>query len=170
MDATTFTTVLRAISGLLPFGSKLDEAQCLLAWQTIPPQVRDEVSNEMWVYAAGQRKLDPAPLQDLTLDVQLLRYLYRLENGMPNFEWGLKQDLASRMAQPHKFNAQPVSAYDLGEENDQRMKLEGWGRRHEPNGVLAAVFDGNGSMPGRLTAAAEIADKWFNLPVSREEA
>ena len=170
MDAKTFTTVLRALSGMLPYGSKLDEAQCFITWQTIPPMVRDAVTNEMWIYAAGQRKLDPAPQQDLTLDVQLLRYLYRLENGMPNFAWGLKADLPQRMTASHKFNPQAASAYELGEENDDRLKLESWGRRHEPHGVLAAVFQPDGSTPGRLTGTQEIASKWFNLPKANDQA
>jgi hypothetical protein len=170
MDAQTFTSVLRGLSGLLPYGSKLDEAQCFVAWQTVPPLVRSQVTNEMWIYAAGQRKLDPSPAQELTLDMQLFRYLFRLENDMPNFGWGLKADLPERMARAHQFNPQPLSSYQLGQEHDHQLKLEGWGQRHEPHGVLAEVFDGNGSQPGRLTSASATTGKWFNLPQARLNA
>lgn len=170
MDAQTFTSVLRGLSGMLPYGSKLDEAQCFVAWQTVPPMVRAQVTNDMWIYAAGQRKLDPSPAQELTLDMQLFRYLFRLENDMPNFGWGLKADLPERMARAHQFNPQPLSPYQLGHEHDHQLKLEGWGQRHEPHGVLAHVFDNHGSLPGRLNSAAEVAGKWFNLPQVKSNA
>jgi hypothetical protein len=60
------------------------------------------------MYAAAQRMLDPDPMEELPLPMQLLNYVFRNENGRANVAWGLKADLADRMANPDRFNPQPV--------------------------------------------------------------
>lgn len=55
-------------------------------------------------YAAAQLLLDPDPPKELPVHLALLRYLYRLENGTPNFRWGLKGDLEQRMLKPSEFH------------------------------------------------------------------
>ena len=49
--------------------------------------------------------------EDLAVHVSMLRYLFRLENDMPNYSWGLKTDLEHRMMHGHKFNPQPTKPY-----------------------------------------------------------
>ena len=75
---------------------------------TFPEKAKQELTREVWLYAAGQRRLDPNPPEDVPLDLQLLNYVFRNENGRANVEWGLKADLPERMQRPHVFNPQPV--------------------------------------------------------------
>jgi len=65
----------------------------------------------MWAYASHQYLMDPKPSKDLAVHVSMLRYLFRLENDMPNYSWGLKTDLEHRMLHGHKFNPQPTKPY-----------------------------------------------------------
>jgi hypothetical protein len=65
----------------------------------------------MWAYAVQQRLMDPAPDDKLPIFQQVLRHLYRLRDGMPEFAWGLREDLSERMASPHCFHPlTPASA------------------------------------------------------------
>ena len=131
-----FGGTLAALSGALPFAKPIPTETFLLLWGSFPPQAKREVTPEMWTYAATQRCMDPSPDKELPLPFQLLRYLYRLENGMPNFEWGLKEDLPQRMAAPHLFNPDPRSLADQIAAEGVR-KLDG--NRHEPAGALAQI-------------------------------
>ena len=103
-----FCTVLQALSRTLPRFKPWDESALALAWMTFPAKAKQELTREIWLYAAGQRRLDPCPPEDVPLDLQLLNYVFRNENGRANIEWGLKLDLPDRMARPDRFNPQPV--------------------------------------------------------------
>lgn len=103
-----FTDVLQALSRTLPRFKPWDATALALAWMTFPPKAKEELSPEVWLYAAGQRRLDPSPKDDLPLDLQLLDYVYRNRDGRACVEWGLKADLPERMSRAHLFNPQPV--------------------------------------------------------------
>lgn len=104
-----FSNVLLGLSRLIPQYKALDAMALGLAWMTFPPKAKEELTLEMWVYAAGQRRLDPNPPEDVPLDLQLLNYVFRNENGRANVAWGLKADLPERMQRSHVFNPQPVA-------------------------------------------------------------
>jgi hypothetical protein len=130
-----FRQTLTGLSSVLPFSKLLGEEAWLLLWLTFPDHAKQHLTPAMWTYAAGQRLMDPEPAKELPIHLQLLRYLYRLENGMPNFTWGLKLDLPQRMAQLGTFHQpEPRSIADVvaaeGPPNHD-------GSRHEPAGVLA---------------------------------
>ena len=136
LTADTFCRTLQGIQSLMPYGKTLNEAALLIAWQTLPNNVRQQLTPAMLAYAAGQYLQDPEPPKDQPVHLALLRYLYRLENGRPNYEWGLKLDLPKRMAADGQFFAEPISQAHLaatGELPDYD------GPRHSPNGVLARL-------------------------------
>jgi len=103
-----FADVLQALSRTLPRFKPWDSTAMALAWMTFPEPAKKQLTREVWLYAAGQRRLDPNPPEDVPLDLQLLNYVFRNENGRANVEWGLKADLPERMQRPHVFNPQPV--------------------------------------------------------------
>lgn len=102
-----FTSTLGALSEALPMGKRMAEGTFVLLWATFPAKAKEELSVEILMYAAAQRLLDPDPMDELPLPMQLLNYVYRNENGRANVAWGLKADLPERMARPHVFNPQP---------------------------------------------------------------
>jgi hypothetical protein len=97
--------------------------------------VENELTPRHLMYAAEQFVQDPNRPRELPTHLALLRYLYRLENGLPNFTWGLRQDLPERMAHPG-FHPLPASQADLAAQHG----LPNYdGARHEPGGVLAGL-------------------------------
>ena len=111
LDFAHFSAVLSALAETMPFGKAIGREGAILAWQTVPPKAKAEISNGMWSYAASQYVLDPERPKEVPVFLALLRYLYRLENGSPNFDWGLKADLPERMANGSVFHPQPMAPY-----------------------------------------------------------
>ena len=103
-----FCDVLQALSRTLPRFKPWDETAMALAWMTFPAKAKQDLTREIWLYAAGQRRLDPKPSEDQPLDMQLLDYVYRNRDGRACVDWGLKADLPERMQRPNVFNPQPV--------------------------------------------------------------
>jgi hypothetical protein len=103
-----FCDVLQALSRTLPRFKPWDETAMALAWMTFPAKAKQDLTREIWLYAAGQRRLDPSPPEDQPLDMQLLDYVYRNRDGRACVDWGLKADLPERMQRAHIFNPQPV--------------------------------------------------------------
>lgn len=112
MKASTYQMGLRALSSLLPYGKKITDEEALFTWAMLPESVKITVTDEMWVYACAQRRMDPNPDKELALDIQLLRYLFRIRDGQPAFDWGLKADLPQRMALGGQFHAPVLPAGD----------------------------------------------------------
>ena len=139
LSADTFCRTLQGIQSLMPYGKTLNEAALLIAWQTLPNNVRQQLTPAMLAYAAGQYLQDPEPPKDQPVHLVLLRYLYRLENGRPNYEWGLKLDLQQRMASDGRFNPEPVSEAALVAAGELPAHD---GPRHAPAGVLAQLQQG----------------------------
>lgn len=98
MEIQTFALGLRTVSGFLPYAKKLADDEIKFLWLLIPQQVKEQITDEMWAYACNQRLLDPNPDKEQALHVQLFKYVYRVRDGQPAFEWGLKEDLPRRMA------------------------------------------------------------------------
>lgn len=101
---------LQAASALLPFGKALPASAYALAWETLPDEAKRDLTPAMLSFAVGQFLLDPDRPRDCPTHLALLRYCYRLENDWPNFRWGLKADLAQRMANPSQLHPQGASA------------------------------------------------------------
>ncbi len=134
ITAKDFASAVGAICELLPYAKRPSVDAQLLLWTTLPIQVQQELSSHHLAYASAQLLLDPARPQELAIPVALLRYLYRLENGLPNFNWGLRPDLAQRMA---GTGFQPLPSSQL--EFDAQGHGGHDGARHEPGGVLAQL-------------------------------
>ena len=137
--------LLDALAELVPF-VRLPSANAMaLLWSTIPQQVGDELTPQHLAYAAEQFVQDPGRPTDLPTHLALFRYLYRLENGLPNFRWGLRQDLALRMSLGG-FHPLPASEADLIAQHGLANRD---GARQEPSGVLEhlSVLPSMPSMP-----------------------
>ena len=112
MKCSTFQMGLRALSSLLPYGKKITDEEALLTLAMLPDSVKVNVTDEMWLYACSQRRMDPNPDKEIALDIQLLRYVYRIRDGQPAFDWGLKADLPQRMAMGGQFHPPVLPAGD----------------------------------------------------------
>lgn len=126
--------VLQALSSVLPFAKQLDDLALAAYWVSFPAQAKADLTPAMLAYAMTQRLMDPAPPKEVPLHLSLLRYVYRLENGQPNFAWGLKEDLPQRMANGGVFHAAQISQAEQtaiqGREDHDTVG---------PNGVLAQI-------------------------------
>jgi len=131
MQAKVFTQVLKTTYKISPYGKSLDSEDLATLWLTLPQLVKDVVSDQMWAYASNQYLMDPKPSKDLAVHISMLRYLFRLENEMPNYSWGLKQDLEHRMKMGHKFNPQVTRPYLAGKNREEPDQIS--------NGVLATL-------------------------------
>lgn len=116
MQSKVFTQVLLTTYKISPYGKSLNQDDLATLWLTLPQLVKDVVTDQMWAYASHQYMMDPNPSKDLAVHICMLRYLFRLENDMPNYSWGLKTDLEHRMKHAHKFNPQPTKPYLEGNE------------------------------------------------------
>lgn len=98
MQAKTFVTGLRALTSVTQYAKKIDDDSANFIWLTLDQQVKEEVTDEMWVWAVKKTMECWGSINhELPLHVAVLGSLYRESSGMPCFEWGLKQDLAERM-------------------------------------------------------------------------
>ena len=131
LSAQTFSAVLQTATELDPYGKRLSDTTIQMAFLTLPEKVKERVTDQMWVYALQQHRMDPAPDKELPLDMQLLKHLWKCENGAPCLRWGPKEDLAQRMALPGQFHGQPKSPYELGEDLGHKEP------QLAPQGVLA---------------------------------
>ena len=125
--------LLDALAELVPFLRRPSGNAIDLLWASLPPAVREELTCRHLNYAAEQFLQDPDRPSDMPIHLALLRYLYRCENGRPNYGWGLRQDLPERMGQ-RGFHALPASQADLAAQHGLPHHD---GARQEPGGVLA---------------------------------
>ena len=109
----TFGPVLADLSELLPFAKSLSGSATGLAWESLPKQAKLDLEPSQLVYAAQQLQLDPEPLRDKPLHIQLLRYVYPVTNGSPDCSRGLRPDLRARMAHPGIFHPLSVREESL---------------------------------------------------------
>lgn len=105
MHEDTFKTGLRTLCAQLPYGKNPKDDELTFLWKLFPDSITDQISDRMWAYAIQQRIMDPEPNNDLPIVQQVMRHLYRLRDGMPAFDWGLRDDLPQRMANPGHFHS-----------------------------------------------------------------
>jgi hypothetical protein len=108
MNESVFGVGLRTLCSQLPFGKKPADDEISFLWMVLPQSVTTIVTDRMWGYAIQQRLLDPEPNSDLPICQQLFSYLFRLRDGRPDFELGLRPDLPERMNALKVFH--PLSA------------------------------------------------------------
>lgn len=118
LQPDAFIDLLAGLVETLPFHKSLSERGLVLAWSTFPQQAKSHLSPLHLAYAATQRLLDPSPNTKLAIHIQLLTYLYPLENSLPITGRGLRSDINERMQQPDRFH--PIATADL--ENLQAYK------------------------------------------------
>jgi len=133
LTGKTFETVLKAATELDPYGKKLSDETIAMAYLTLPDSVKRQVTDDMFIYCFRQLQLDSAQRSELTLIQQLLQHVFRCENGAPSYQWGLKTDLAGRMANPGVFHGQPKGEYLLGQAEGKEEP------RFAATGVLAQL-------------------------------
>ena len=129
-----FIDALTALGELLPMGKSLSPSAVALAWGLLPIQAKEQLDAEHMLYAMQQLQADPQPERDLSVTLQLLRYLFPLENGRPVYDRGLRSDLAKRMASPERFHALNAPA-----EARPAAEVIANGRLALPEGVLAQL-------------------------------
>ena len=127
MKAKVFTQVLKTTYKISPYGKTLDSEDLATLWLTLPQVVKESVTDQMWGYAANQYLMDPKPSKDLAVHISMLKYLFRNENGMPNYSWGIKEDIEHRMKNGHRFNPQATSPYLEGKDLKKEPRLSGAG-------------------------------------------
>jgi hypothetical protein len=97
MNESIFGLGLRTLCSQLPYVKKPTDDEISFLWMVLPQSVTKVVTDRMWGYAIQQRLLDPEPNSDLPISHQLFSYLFRLRDGRPDFELGLRPDLPERM-------------------------------------------------------------------------
>ena len=97
MTPEAFSIGLRTLSTATPYMRTLteDEVKCL--WMLLDQSVKEAVPDRAWFWAIKIRMSERSQDQELPIHYQVLRHVFRCENGQPNFQWGLKADLANRM-------------------------------------------------------------------------
>lgn len=100
----TYTGALVGLAEVLPRAKTLSPAGLAVAWTTLDPRARDELTPSHLHYAVAQRLMDPEPRETQAIHSQLLGYLYPLVRGVPCTSRGLLPDLDQRMARPHAFH------------------------------------------------------------------
>lgn len=104
MQEDAFKLGLRTLCSLLPYGKNPKDDELKFLWALLPDQITGQITDQMWAYAIQQRLLDPSPDDKLPIQQQVFRHLFRLRDGSPAFEWGLREDLPERMASAHQFH------------------------------------------------------------------
>jgi hypothetical protein len=106
-----FTDVLQGLQQLRPMGKQLDEAALMLAWHTFPDQAKRELTDRDLAWAAGQLLQDPNPPKNDAPHLALLRYVYRVGDGRPRLDWGLR--FPSGTPACHEFQPRQASPWEL---------------------------------------------------------
>ncbi len=153
-----FTSIINMASEVLPFCKKFSDSAIVFMYATFPAKAREELNPEHLIYACSQRMLDPDPPKEPSLHLALLRYLYRLENGSANIDWGLKPSLQERMQRPDVFHRDARTLAELDPAQAQaraaeEIRLAGGGDRHSSNRPEAQVF--RAPRPGEQQAVAQ---------------
>lgn len=111
MQEETFKLGLRTLAAQLPYGKTPKDDELKFLWSVMPKHVTGQITDGMWLYAIQQRIMDPAPDDKLPIVQQVYRHLFRLRDGSPAFEWGLREDLPQRMAAAHQFHPLTPAAF-----------------------------------------------------------
>ena len=119
MKEEAFSLGLRVITASIPYMKKLGEDEIKGLWFLLDDQIKRDVPDEAWLWAVKIRLSERSADKDQPITWQVLRHLYRLENGTPNFRWGLKEDLKERISLCSTYADIDRRAFDIG--HDQKM-------------------------------------------------
>jgi hypothetical protein len=114
MNCEAFSLGLRVITGSIPYMKKLGEDEIKGLWFLLDDQVKRDVSDEAWLWAVKIRLTERDANKDQPIHWQVLRHLYRIENGSPNIRWGLKPDLSERISLCCTYEDIDRRAFDIG--------------------------------------------------------
>ena len=92
MKLQTFQLGMRAITGVMPYAKKMQDDELSFLFLLLPEKVRADVSDSMWA-AAISKYIEDKPSDDIAVHMKILSYVYRVENGSPNFNWGMKDEV-----------------------------------------------------------------------------
>lgn len=123
LSPKAFTQVLLGLQQLRPMAKQLDEFALALAWQTFPEQAKRELTDLDIAWAAGQLVQDPNPVKDEAPHVALLRYLYRIGDGRPRLDWGLR--FPDGTPTDHHFLPRSPSGWDLSGASQSHLLQHG---------------------------------------------
>ena len=129
LSRDAFLEVLAALGELLPMARALSPQAIALAWGLFPLTAKELLTPEHLLFAMQQLQADPDPQRDLSVPLQLLRYLFPLENGRPVYGRGLRPDLDERMRRPERFHPlqRPAEQRPVAEViAEQRLSSRAW--------------------------------------------
>ena len=116
LSRDAFIDALTCLGELMPMGKTLSPQAVALAWGLFPVTAKGLLEPDHLLYAMQQLQLDPQPARNLSITVQLLRYLFPCTSptygqkgnctseGQPLLERGLRPDLPQRMGHPDVFH------------------------------------------------------------------
>lgn len=90
MQLKTFQLGMRTVSAAMPYGKKLQDDELGFLFMTLPDRVKQDVTDTMWAYACSKTLSEQDPNKEIALHMRVLSHVYKIENGAPNFNWGLK--------------------------------------------------------------------------------
>ena len=114
MKEEAFSLGLRVITASIPYMKKLGEDEIKGLWFLLDDQIKRDVPDEAWLWAVKIRLSERSADKDQPITWQVLRHLYRLENGTPNIRWGLKEDLKDRISLCCTYEDIDRRAFDIG--------------------------------------------------------
>jgi hypothetical protein len=111
-----FTASMGFLAEMLPMQRALTQEALAMAWETLPPAAKINLTPASLAFAVKQRLLDPQPPKEVALHISLLRYVFPVDRTTKRergedviadrvmFENGPRSDLAQRMAEPDRFH------------------------------------------------------------------
>lgn len=182
LEREAFIDAMTALGELQPMGKALSPAAVALAWGLFPLPAKELLTPEHLLYAMQQLQADPEPQRELSVPQQLLRYVFPLRDGKPNYEQGLRPDLVERMQRPEVFHPLRVEAAHRAVEEviDQRLRLQpaaggaleqvtkvvrplllaAKAAREEGQPKAQGVFEQQQLAAGALLAAGSLVGRW----------
>lgn len=183
LEREAFIDAMTALGELQPMGKALSPAAVALAWGLFPLPAKELLTPEHLLYAMQQLQADPEPQRELSVPQQLLRYVFPLRDGKPNYEQGLRPDLVERMQRPEVFHPLRVEAAHRAVEEviDQRLLepapagggaleqvtkvvrpllLAAKAAREEGQPKAQGVFEQQQLAAGALLAAGSLVGRW----------
>ena len=132
MNCESFSLGLRVITGSIPYMKKLGEDEIKGLWFLLDDQVKRDVSDEAWLWAVKIRLSEREADKSQPIHWQVLRHLYRIENGSPNIRWGLKPDLSERISLCCTYEDIDRRAFDIGHHQQMLAQLRDDGPTTNP--------------------------------------
>jgi hypothetical protein len=123
MNCEAFSLGLRVITASIPYMKKLGEDEIKGLWFLLDDQIKRDVPDEAWLWAVKIRLTERDANKDQPIHWQVLRHLYRIENGSPNLRWGLKPDLSERISFCCTYEDIDRRAFDMAHHKQQLAEL-----------------------------------------------